>query len=80
MSQNNFDLGIVSKGKKDLLGILYSKSRDQDNIVVPVRNMRSNVKVKLKVQRPKVNMYHKSPQLTMQQTKQKRIRWCYLIW
>ena len=42
-----------------MLAIMYKMSRDDDNVVVPVRVLRNNIK--LKVSRPKKEIYRTSP-------------------
>ena len=44
-----------------LLAIMYKMSRDDDNVVVPVRVLRNNSNIKLKVSRPKKEIYRTSP-------------------
>ena len=44
-----------------LLSLMYRYTRDPDNLVVDVRVLRSNSKRKIKLQRPKDNLYKKSP-------------------
>ena len=46
---------------RSLLGLMYKFSQHVDNVVVPPRVLRGNDKVKLKVSRPKANLYRKSP-------------------
>ena len=45
----------------NLLGLMYKQSRNPDNLVVPVRALRSNKLMKLKLQRPKGQLYRDSP-------------------
>ena len=52
---------LLVRRNKCLLGILYTLSRNPDNVVVPVRDLRGNAKVKLKVSRSKLGLYDKSP-------------------
>ena len=40
---------------------MYTLSRKQENITLPVRDLRGNVKIKLKVQRPSAQLYRDSP-------------------
>ena len=47
--------------KCNLLSRMYHLSRDVDNTVVPVRDLRGNSKIKIKVQRPKCALYKHSP-------------------
>ena len=44
-----------------LLCRMYKLSCDPNNVVIPVRDLRGNINVKLKVQRPKGETYRKSP-------------------
>ena len=44
-----------------LLCRMYRLSRDPEHVIVPVRELRGNVYIKLKVQRPKGETYRKSP-------------------
>ena len=50
---------LQEKGK--LLSLMYKHSRNPDNLIVPVRVLRSNVMMKLKLQRPGGYLYPKSP-------------------
>ena len=47
--------------KENLLGLMYKHSRVSDNLIAPMRVLRSNVMMKLKLQRPKGNQYKLSP-------------------
>ena len=46
---------------KALLSIMYKRSGVDENIVLPVRDLRSSNKIKLKVCRLKCKLYRRSP-------------------
>ena len=52
---------LIVRRTRNLLGRMYKALRLIDNTVVPKRNLRSNVKIKLKVQRPSAQLYRDSP-------------------
>ena len=53
---------LVDRREGNLLCLMYKFAKDPANVVVPVRALRGNVKVKLKLQRPVGEQYRKSPQ------------------
>ena len=52
---------LAVRRERNLLGRIYKLSRNHDNTVVPVRELRGNTKIKIKVQRPKGKFYTDSP-------------------
>ena len=53
---------LISRRRENLLCIMYKYAGDPENVMVPVRALRGNVKVKLKLQRPGGELYRRSPQ------------------
>ena len=49
------------KRRCNLLNLMYKFASQPDNVVVPVRILRDHDKIKLKVQRPKDQLYRNSP-------------------
>ena len=52
---------LYERRRCSLLNLMYKFSRNPDNVVVPVRILRDNLRIKLKVQRPKDQLYRNSP-------------------
>ena len=52
---------LLVRRNKHLLGIMYSLSQSPHNVIVPVRVLRGNSKVKLKVHRSNGGLFDKSP-------------------
>ena len=51
---------LAPRRRKDILCIKYERSKNTDDIVVPRRNLRSNIMVHLIVQRPNGALYRHS--------------------
>ena len=52
---------LGQRRKENLLVIMYKHTRDEDNLIVPGRVLRSNVMRKVKLQRPSGQLYRDSP-------------------
>ena len=52
---------LTERRRRSLLGIMYKLSRDESNTLSPVRALRANARVKLKVRRAKGALYDRSP-------------------
>ena len=52
---------LYIRRKDNLLHIMYKVSLDSDNVIVPARMLRGNIKVQLKVQKSSAALYDKSP-------------------
>ena len=52
---------LIDRRKRGLLSLMYTQSKDQNNVMEPVRVLRGNNKVQLKVRHPKGALYRKSP-------------------
>lgn len=52
---------LARRRHDNLMGLIYKHSRVPDNLVVPVHVLRSNTKMKFRLQRPKGQRYQNSP-------------------
>ena len=52
---------LYARRKENLLLIMHKVSLDSDNVIVPTRMLRGNIKVHLKVQKSSAALYDKSP-------------------
>ena len=52
---------LEERRHRQLLGMMYSLSRDPESVIVPARELRGGTKIKLKLSRPHKDIYYKSP-------------------
>ena len=52
---------LETRRNKFLLALMYQRSQNEQNTVLPVRELRSSSSIKLKVSRPKCELYRRSP-------------------
>ena len=52
---------LWSRRQRNLLSLMYKHTRNPDNLIVPARTLCSNVMMKIKLQRPKGQLYRDSP-------------------